>query len=176
MTRPDFRKAQFATCSENPFRLTPPSAQANTINSRNERYSAQASSSAATNEAQDQPYPDPPFSDILAAFKDVFSQRKAQGMAFLELTNSELMLVKKSLFVTVCACLAALVVTIVCWLLLNLAIGTVFHALGVSYVVIPFVLLAVNIIAAFGLLKLAQSAFHYVNFHRLIQTWRRVLH
>jgi len=153
MTVPDFRRANFNLCTENPFRLTPPAAQANPN---------------VTN------YPDPSFSDIFSAFSEALTQRKAQGLAFLELTNSELMLIKKSFFVTVFACLAAFAVGTVCWLILNIAIGAILHSVGVSYVVVPLLLLVFNSIAAFCLFKLAQNAFNYLSFSRLIQTWRRV--
>jgi len=99
---------------------------------------------------------------------------EAQGLAFLELTNSELMLIKKSFFVTVFACLAAFAVGTVCWLILNIAIGAILHSVGVSYVVVPLLLLVFNSVAAFCLFKLAQNSFNYLSFSRLIQTWRRV--
>ncbi|WP_394224341.1 hypothetical protein [Alteromonas gracilis] len=169
---PDFRKAHFVTCSENPFRLTPPTAQANfDVNTVHEHTSADATTSKRVD---DRPYPDPSFSEVFSALKDVFTQRKAQGLAFLELTNSELMLVKKSLFITVFACFAAFALSIVCWLLVNVAVGAILHTLGLSYVSIPFVLLVVNVVALYGLIRIARDAFQYVNLHRLIQTWRRV--
>lgn len=172
MRVPDFRTAQFVVCNENPFRLTPPLAQASSRahtkgDNTNERFSE--------NEPPIQHnYPDPSFSDIFAAFQEAFVQRKAQGLAFLELTNSELMLIKKSFLVTVFACLASFAVGTICWLILNIAVGTILHNMGVHYVVVPLVLLALNSITAFGLFKLAQNAYNYLSFNRLIQTWRRV--
>ena len=168
----DFRTAQFNVCNENPFRLTPPAAQAifrtqtkddNTDNS-------------SLNDDQTSPinYPDPSFKDVFAAFKEAFTQRKAQGLAFLELTNSELMLIKKSFFVTVFACLAAFAVGTVCWLILNIAVGAILHNMGLHYVAVPLILLVLNSIAAFGFFKLAQNAFNYLSFSRLLQTWRKV--
>jgi hypothetical protein len=62
----------------------------------------------------------------------------------------------------------------VCWLILNIAIGAILHSVGVSYVVVPLLLLVFNSFAAFCLFKLAQNAFNYLSFSRLIQTWRRV--
>jgi len=168
MTVPDFHKAQFSLCEENPFRLTPLGAQA-TLNA--DRHSSANKSANSTNE---QNYPDPSFSSIISALKEAFSQRKAQGFAFLELTNSELMLIKKSIFVTIFACLAAFAVGTVCWLILNIAIGAFLHSMGVHYVIVPLVLLAINVLTAFGLFRLAQNAFGYISFHRLVQTWRRV--
>lgn len=172
MTTPDFRKANFDLCSENPFRLTPPAAQANLHFKVDEEDSR--TTSTTSNESTKQNYPDPSFSDILSAFKNAFAQRKEQGLAFLELTNSELMLIKKSLFVTVFACLAAFAVGTVCWLILNIAIGAILHNMGVHYVVVPLVLLVLNSTAAYALFRLAQNAFNYLSFSRLIQTWRRV--
>ena len=177
MTVPDFRRANFNLCTENPFRLTPPAAQAN-LNVRSNGDNAHAASAASEHSTQykstQQNYPDPSFSDIFSAFSEAFTQRKAQGLAFLELTNSELMLIKKSFFVTVFACLAAFAVGTVCWLILNIAIGAILHSVGVSYVVVPLLLLVFNSIVAFCLFKLAQNAFNYLSFSRLIQTWRRV--
>ncbi|KHT57464.1 hypothetical protein RJ41_02175 [Alteromonas marina] len=172
MKAPDFRTSQFIVCNENPFRLTPPSAQAS--------FRAQVKGDHTTNTPpKDQPstqqnYPDPSFSDIFTAFKEAFNQRKAQGLAFLELTNSELMLIKKSFFVTIFACLAAFAVGTVCWLILNIAIGALLHSMGLHYVAVPLILLVLNSIAAFGFFKLAQNAFNYLSFSRLIQTWRKV--
>lgn len=169
-------------CTENPFRLTPPAAQAN-LNVKSNGDNANAASEASEHSTQYKPtqykstqqnYPDPSFSDIFSAFFEAFTQRKAQGLAFLELTNSELMLIKKSFFVTVFACLAAFAVGTVCWLILNVAIGAILHSVGVSYVVVPLLLLVFNSVAAFCLFKLAQNAFNYLSFSRLIQTWRRV--
>jgi hypothetical protein len=182
MTVPDFRRAKYNLCTENPFRLTPPAAQAN-LNVKSNGDNANAASEASEHSTQYKPtqykstqqnYPDPSFSDIFSAFFEAFTQRKAQGLAFLELTNSELMLIKKSFFVTVFACLAAFAVGTVCWLILNVAIGAILHSVGVSYVVVPLLLLVFNSVAAFCLFKLAQNAFNYLSFSRLIQTWRRV--
>ena len=118
-------------CTENPFRLTPPAAQAN-LNVKSNGDNANAASAASEHSTQhkstQQNYPDPSFSDIFSAFSEAFTQRKAQGLAFLELTNSELMLIKKSFFVTVFACLAAFAVGTVCWLILNIAIGAILHS------------------------------------------------
>ena len=137
MTVPDFRRAKYNLCTENPFRLTPPAAQAN-LNVKSNGDNANAASAASEHSTQhkstQQNYPDPSFSDIFSAFSEAFTQRKAQGLAFLELTNSELMLIKKSFFVTVFACLAAFAVGTVCWLILNIAIGAILHSVGVSYV------------------------------------------
>ena len=177
MTVPDFRRAKYNLCTENPFRLTPPAAQANpnvTSNGDNANAASAASEHSTQHKSAQQNYPDPSFSDIFSAFSEAFTQRKAQGLAFLELTNSELMLIKKSFFVTVFACLAAFAVGTVCWLILNIAIGAILHSVGVSYVVVPLLLLVFNSIAAFCLFKLAQNAFNYLSFSRLIQTWRRV--
>ena len=177
MTVPDFRRANFNLCTENPFRLTPPAAQANlnvTSNGDNANAASAASEHSTQFKSTQQNYPDPSFSDIFSAFSEAFIQRKAQGLAFLELTNSELMLIKKSFFVTVFACLAAFAVGTVCWLILNIAIGAILHSVGVSYVVVPLLLLVFNSFAAFCLFKLAQNAFNYLSFSRLIQTWRRV--
>ena len=177
MTVPDFRRAKYNLCTENPFRLTPPAAQAN-LNVKSNGDNANAASAASEHSTQhkstQQNYPDPSFSDIFSAFSEAFTQRKAQGLAFLELTNSELMLIKKSFFVTVFACLAAFAVGTVCWLILNIAIGAFLHSMGVHYVIVPLVLLAINVLTAFGLFRLAQNAFGYISFHRLVQTWRRV--
>ncbi|MFD3390170.1 hypothetical protein [Alteromonas macleodii] len=177
MTVPDFRRAKYNLCTENPFRLTPPAAQAN-LNVKSNGDNANAASAASEHSPQhkstQQNYPDPSFSDIFSAFSEAFTQRKAQGLAFLELTNSELMLIKKSFFVTVFACLAASAVGTVCWLILNIAIGAILHSVGVSYVVVPLLLLVFNSVAAFCLFKLAQNSFNYLSFSRLIQTWRRV--
>ena len=177
MTVPDFRRAKYNLCTENPFRLTPPAAQANpnvTSNGDNANAASATSEHSTQHKSTQQNYPDPSFSDIFSAFSEAFTQRKAQGLAFLELTNSELMLIKKSFFVTVFACLAAFAVGTVCWLILNIAIGAILHSVGVSYVVVPLLLLVFNSVAAFCLFKLAQNSFNYLSFSRLIQTWRRV--
>ena len=177
MTVPDFRRAKYNLCTENPFRLTPPAAQANhnvKSNGDNANAASEASEHSTQHKSTQQNYPDPSFSDIFSAFSEAFTQRKAQGLAFLELTNSELMLIKKSFFVTVFACLAAFAVGTVCWLILNIAIGAILHSVGVSYVVVPLLLLVFNSVAAFCLFKLAQNSFNYLSFSRLIQTWRRV--
>jgi hypothetical protein len=84
------------------------------------------------------------------------------------------MLIKKSFFVTIFACLAAFAVGTVCWLILNIAIGALLHSMGLHYVAVPLILLVLNSIAAFGFFKLAQNAFNYLSFSRLIQTWRKV--
>lgn len=172
MKVPDFQKARYTSCHENPFRLTPPPAQAKFHENATEESTPKET--PPDEQSTQQQYPDPSFSDVFNAFKEAFSQRKAQGFAFLELTNSELMLVKKSFFVTVFACLAAFAVGTVCWLILNIAIGAILHNVGVHYVVVPLVLLALNSLAAFGFFKLAQNAFNYLSLSRLIQTWRRV--
>lgn len=184
---PDFRKANFAVSLENPYCLTPPGAQAVVGHSGDSQGKpscaaqdptpriSDAESSEHSNETNvDQNYPDPSFSTIIDAFHEAITQRKAQGLAFLELTNSELMLIKKSFFVTVFAGLAAFAVGTVCWLIVNIALGSVMHVFGLHYVAISFLLLAINAITAVLLFKLAQNAFGYLGFQRLISMWKRI--
>lgn len=63
------------------------------------------------------------------------------------------MFIKKSFFVIVFVCLVVFVVGIVCWFILNIVIGVIFYSVGVSYVVVLFLLLVFNSVVVFCLFK-----------------------
>ena len=170
MTVPDFRRANFNLCTENPFRLTPPAAQANpnvTSNGDNANAASAASEHSTQHKSTQQNYPDPSFSDIFSAFSEAFTQRKAQGLAFLELTNSELMLIKKSFFVTVFACLASFAVGTVCWLILNIAIVAFLYSVRGTSVAVPLLFSALYSFATFYILKLVKDGLMQKHFTRM---------
>ncbi len=187
---PDFQKANFTFNSENPFRLSPPRLWVKAgihnglksipteKNAHHHNGSASNLSDNVTKSSKSDSfsgYTDPSFDDVLSSLKGAFEQHLALGLTFLSLTNSELMLIKKSFFVTVFTSLAMFAVGTVCWLILNITIGAVMHTVGVNYILISLVLLLFNTLIAFLLFKLTQHAFRYLNFNRLIKTWKRVM-
>ncbi|BFT30012.1 hypothetical protein D210916BOD24_11880 [Alteromonas sp. D210916BOD_24] len=195
VTPPDFRRASFIVSLENPFRLTPPRAQAFRSSSdhaisdlhaqgtsgqvagvaNKTQHSKKQNTASKKESSNEQHYPDPTFASIVDGFHQALTQRKAQVFALLALTNSELMLIKKSFFVTVFAGLAAFAVGTVCWLILNIAAGSVLHVLGLHYVAISFLLLLFNGVTTFLLFRLAQNAFGYLGLGRLILMWKRTM-
>ena len=174
MELPDFHKASFSLSHENPFRLTPPKEQAegtgfNNASARDHENAKRASSS------HDNEYPNPKFSELFESIKYAVDQRKAQSIAFFDLANSEVMLIKKSICITVFSCLAAFAVGTVCWLLLNFFIGSILYEIGLSLSLTGASLLVLNFATALSLFKFARSAYQYVSLHRIIRLIERAL-
>lgn len=187
---PDFHNAKFILSAENPFRLTPPSEQALYFLNDNNRcvvrepLSTQStdtntSTSPGSNSSGDTDkgpvYPDPSYDAVVTALKNAAKQRTKQGSAYLSLVNSELMLIKKSLFVSVFAALTGFVLSIVSLLILNIGIGLALYSLGVSTLGISFILLGANIGLSILCYRIAKKAFYLVSFERLIRLLKRSL-
>ena len=189
---PDFHNAEFILSVENPFRLTPPSEQAlyflnddNFCAVRPPRSAQNIDINSCTSDSrvtspprgtdQTTAYPDPSYDAVLSALKNAAKQRTKQGSAYLSLVNSELMLIKKSLFISVFSALAAFVLGIVSLLLLNLGIGVALHSLNISLLGVSFILLSVNIGLSILCYRIAKKAFYLVSFERLIRLLKRSL-
>jgi hypothetical protein len=189
---PDFLSAHFTMSAENPFRLTPPSEQAlYFIDGNNSAKVINVDGSVSTVYHDPSPrqtagqeggqanehvsYPDPSYDAVISAIKNAAKQRTKQGAAYLSLVNSELMLVKKSLFISVFAALAAFITGIVCWLLVNVAMGGALYYFNIDIIAIGSILLCVNIGLCLLFYRTAQKAFHLVSFKRLIALLERTL-
>lgn len=165
-TAPDFRRAQFILSPANPYQLTAP--RASTLFFAEEK-------EAETEDRINQPYPDPTFNDVFDSLQNALNQKKSQYFAFCELVNSELVLVKKSFFVTVFAALSAFAVGTVCWLIFNIALAAIFHELGIHFIASSLILLLLNAVTAWGLFRLAKNAYGYLSFSRVIKLLERVV-
>ena len=187
-TIPDFHSAHFTMSAENPFRLTPPSEQAlYFIGVDNAVIAVNADGSVSTGyhdaspkdkknlDEQQAPYPDPSYEAVIDALKNAAKQRTKQAAAYLSLVNSEIMLVKKSLFISVFAALAAFVIGIVCWLLVNVAIGVALYSLGISIIFIAAILLCFNLGLSVLFYRIAKKSLCFVSFERLIALFKRSL-
>lgn len=166
---PDFRRAHFTVCDENPFRLTPPRDQANFDNV------ADVSKKALSGRTASSPYPNPEYEEVFDALKNAVKQRKKQGTAFLSLFNSELMLIKRSLLITIVASMAVLIISIVCWVILNVGVSIALYSVNLSLFVIICILLCINVAAAILLFRLATNASQLVSFERVIGLIKRSL-
>lgn len=153
---------------ENPFRLTPPRRQAIFVH---EEKAAQRHEQ----ESQDnEPYEKVSFSEFTDALKNYAKQKQHQGFALLDLINSELMLIKKSVFVTVFAGMTAFAIGGFCWILLNIALGYFAHLAGAPVSIILVVMLVINATIGVVLFKQAKSAFNYISATRIIQLMKRL--
>ena len=168
----DFRKARFTPRDENPFRLTPPRRQAIFVHEENAPQQPEQNSSE--NESENSPYEKVSFSDFTDALKNYAKQKQHQGFALLDLLNSELMLIKKSIFVTVFAGMTAFAIGGFCWTLLNIALGYFAHLAGAPVSIILVVMLVINAIIGVVIFKQAQSAFKYISASRIIQLMKRL--
>lgn len=166
---PDFRYAHFTVSDENPFRLTPPRDQANFDNV------ADASKRASSGRNASPPYPNPEYEDVFDALKNAVKQRTKQGTAFLSLFNSELMLIKRSLLITIVASMAVFVISMVCWVVLNVGLSIALYSVNLSVFVIICILLCINVAAAILLFRLAKNASQLVSFERVIGLIKRSL-
>jgi hypothetical protein len=171
MHAPDFKSAQFSLSLDNPFQLTPPreqaffgtqqyKAHANKV--LNEEVDVVQSTTAKMQQAAD---------DV----KSAYVEKVHQGASFFSLLNSELMLVKKSVFVTVFASLATLAIGAICWLLLNAILGAVLHHYELSLIFILSILFIINTFVTFMCFKLAKTALKHTSFDSLINTASTVL-
>lgn len=185
---PDFHSARFIVSAENPFRLTSPSEQALYFIGQNDStITVNADGTVSTEDRDTTPeskrsqdsehvlYPNPSYDVIIDAITNAAKQRTKQGTAYLSLVNSELMLVKKSLFISVFAALAALLIGVVCWLLINIAIGGTLYSFSISIVAISVVLLCFNIGLCLLFYRIAKKALHLVSLNRLISLLKRTL-
>lgn len=187
-TIPDFHSAHFTMSAENPFRLTPPAEQAlyfigvdnaviavNADGSVSTGYSGASPKDKKALDEQQTPYPDPSYETVIDALKNAAKQRTKQGTAYLSLLNSEIMLVKKSLFISVFAALAAFVIGIVCWLLVNVVIGGALYSFDISIVFIAAILLCFNLGLSVLFYRIAKKSLCFVSFERLIALFKRSL-
>ena len=187
-TIPDFHRAHFTMSAENPFRLTPPAEQAlyfigvdnaviavNADCSVSTGYSGASPKDKKALDEQQTPYPDPSYETVIDALKNAAKQRTKQGTAYLSLLNSEIMLVKKSLFISVFAALAAFVIGIVCWLLVNVVIGGALYSFDISIVFIAAILLCFNLGLSVLFYRIAKKSLCFVSFERLIALFKRSL-
>ncbi|WP_269520292.1 hypothetical protein [Alteromonas sp. BMJM2] len=187
-TIPDFHSAHFTMSAENPFCLTPPSEQAlyfigvdnaviavNADGSVSTGYHDASSKDKKTLNDEQIPYPDPSYEAVIDALKNAAKQRTKQGAAYLSVLNSEIMLIKKSLFISVFAALVAFVVSMVCWLLVNVAIGGALYAFGISIILIAGILLCFNLGLSVLFYRIAKKSLHFVSFERLIALFKRSL-
>ncbi|MDO6567663.1 hypothetical protein Q4561_11395 [Alteromonas sp. 1_MG-2023] len=153
MPIPDFRSATYTLSSENPFRLTSPRSQA---------------TFRSNNQSAPSPHPDTSFEDALSSLKSLFTQKKYQGFALLDLINAELELIKKSVFVSIFGALTAFALGGFSWILLNACFGMVLHHAGLPTLAIMVILLLANSVLSVVAFMYANSAFRFINFKRLI--------
>ncbi|WOI39151.1 hypothetical protein R1T43_09045 [Alteromonas sp. CI.11.F.A3] len=154
---PDFRNATYTLSSENPFRLTSPRSQATF---RTDQSDISGTSSTATP-------PDISFEEAFSSLKALFTQKKYQGFALVDLVNAELQLITKSIFVTIFGALTAFALGGFCWILLNSCIGLAMHHAGMPALLIMIILLLVNSVLSVIAFMYAQSAFRFINLKRL---------
>ena len=147
---------------ENPFRLTPPRRQAIFV------HEEKAAQRHEQDSQDNEPYEKVSFSEFTDALKNYAKQKQHQGFALLDLINSELMLIKKSVFVTVFAGMTAFAIGGFCWVLLNIALGYFAHLAGAR------VMLVINATIGVVIFKQAKSAFNYISATRIIQLMKRL--
>jgi hypothetical protein len=166
MHAPNFKSAQFSLSLDNPFKLTPPREQAffgtqqykaHAEQVLNEEVDAAQSTTARMQQAAD---------DV----KSAYAEKVHQSASFFSLLNSELMLVKKSVIVTVFASLATLAIGAICWLLINAILGTVLYHYELGLTFILAILFTINTFVTLMCFKLAKTACKHASFDSLINT------
>lgn len=168
---PNFRSAQFTLSLENPFKLTPPREQAFFGTHKYKAHTDQVPREEVDNVQSTTAKMHQAAEDL----KSAYAEKVRQGASFFSLLNSELMLVKKSVIVTIFASLATLAFGAICWLLINAIFGTVFYHYGMGLIFILITLFTINTVVTFICFKLAKTAFKHASFDSLISTAFAVL-
>lgn len=89
-------------------------------------------------------YEDTTLSDTIDAFKEMFSAKRTQWTALSEVVAAETALAKKSLIVTCVGLGGAFVLSCICWVIINAAIGVALDRAGLHLLVTTLILLALN--------------------------------
>ncbi|GMM69313.1 hypothetical protein MTsDn1_26080 [Alteromonas sp. MTD1] len=166
MHAPNFKSAQFSLSLDNPFKLTPPREQAFFGTQQYKAHADQVLKEEVDSEQSTTTKMQQAADDV----KSAYAEKVRQGASFFSLLNSELMLVKKSIIVTVFASLATLAIGAICWLLINAILGTMLYHYELGLIFILAILLTINILATLTCFKLAKTAFEHASFDSLINT------
>jgi len=166
MHAPNFKSAQFSLSLDNPFKLTPPREQAFFGTQQYKAHTDQVPSGEVDGVQSTTAKMQQAADDV----KSAYAEKVHLGASFFSLLNSELMLVKKSVIVTVFASLATLAIGAICWLLINAILGTVLYHYELGLIFILAILLTINILVTLTCFKLAKTAFKHASFDSLINT------
>ena len=116
----------------------------------------------------DEKYPRITFSEVQDSLIHLFSQKKQQTSAFLGVVDAEINVIKTSIFSTLFAGLAAVLLAGVCWLMINALIGLSLHSLGISIVFSIVILLIINITLLTFTVYIVKKTSRYARFERII--------
>lgn len=113
-------------------------------------------------------YPRISISEVQDSLMQLFLQKKQQTSAFLGVVDAEINVIKTSIFATMFAGIAAVLLAGACWLMINGLIGIGLHSLGCSVVLSLVVLLVLNISLLTFTVYIAKKTSRYARFERII--------
>ena len=113
-------------------------------------------------------YPRIAISEVQDSLVHLFSQKKQQTSAFLGVVGAEMNVIKTSIFATVFAGFAAVLLAGVCWLMINALIGLGLHSLGSSVAFSIVIILVLNIVLFTFTVYIAKKTSRYARFERII--------
>jgi len=113
-------------------------------------------------------YPRIAISEVQDSLVHLFSQKKQQTSAFLGVVGAEMNVIKTSIFATLFAGLAAVLLAGVCWLMINALIGLGLHSLGSSVAFSIVIILVLNIVLFTFTVYIAKKTSRYARFERII--------
>ena len=111
-------------------------------------------------------YPRIAISEVQDSLVHLFSQKKQQTSAFLGVVGAEMNVIKTSIFATLFAGFAAVLLAGVCWLMINALIGLGLHSLGSSVAFSIVIILVLNIVLFTVTVYIAKKTSRYARFER----------
>lgn len=162
----DISKSAESTLDKNALDSHPTDAHSDAHNNESSIDSPVDSHSSPQKAAEE--YPRIAFSEVQDSLIQLFSQKKQQTSAFLGVVDAEINVIKTSIFATLFAGLAAVLLAGVCWLMINALIGIGLHSLGVSIVFSIVILLIINTTLLTFTVYTAKKTSRYARFERII--------
>lgn len=106
---------------------------------------------------------DTTFHEAFEAYKHLFSAKKAQLAALSDVVSSETALVKKSAIVTAIGLGGAFVLSCICWIIINAAIGVALDRSGLHLAFTTLILLAMNGILIAFFAKMVLDTYRHIS-------------
>ena len=125
-------------------------------------------SHSSSNPSPADEYPRITIREVQDSLITLFSQKKRQTSAFLDVVDAEINVIKSSIFATIFAGIAAVLVASVCWLMINALIGLGLYSQGIPVASSIFILLALNIILFTFIVYIVKRTSRYARFERII--------
>ena len=105
---------------------------------------------------------DTTFREAFDAYKDVVTIKKAQLAALSDVVNSETLLLKKSALVTAIGLGGAFVLSCICWIVINAAIGVALDRADVHLGLTTLALLALNGVMIAFFVRMVLTSYKHV--------------